>query len=175
MKVTRNIYRLAIALLLSVLVHQTADAQKWAISTNALTWANLGTINFEGSMAVGQHFTFNGGFTANPWEIKSPTEVEIMNKQYGGYIGARYWPWQTYSEWWIGTKLQYKNFEQKGLLTSDLKAGNALGAGLAAGYSLMISNNFNLDFGLGFWGGRILKQRNFLFLDNVIVSIVYIF
>lgn len=175
MKGTRNIYRLVTALLLSVLVHQTADAQKWAVSTNAMSWANLGTINFEGSIGVGNHFSFNAGFTANPWEIKSPTEVEIMNKQYGGYVGARYWPWQTYSEWWIGAKLQYKNFEKTGLHTSHLTEGNALGAGLSAGYSLMISDHVNLDFGLGFWGGRILKQRNFLFLDNVIVSIVYVF
>ena len=27
------------------------------------------------------------------------------------------------------------------------------GAGLSAGYSLMLASHFNLDFGLGFWGG----------------------
>jgi hypothetical protein len=62
-----------------------------------------------------------------------------------------------------------------GLLTSEPVKGDALGAGLAAGYSLMIGRHVNLDFGLGFWGGRIVKQRNFFFIDNVMVSFVYIF
>lgn len=156
-------------------VQHAADAQEWAVSTNVLSWANLGTINAEGSYAVSDHFTYHLGFTVNPWQLRTPTYVLVKNKQYGGFVGAKYWPWQAYSEWWVGAKLQYKNFEQQGLLTGNLIKGDALGACLSAGYSLMISDHVNLDFGLGFWGGRILKQRNFLFLDNVIVSIVYVF
>lgn len=176
-----------------VCVQHTAEAQKWAVSTNALTWVNLGTMNAEGSVSVDEHFTVNAGFTANPWKLTTPTNVEVMNRQYGGYLGAKYWPWHVYSEWWLGAKIQYKNFEQVGLLSQGLMLGDALGAGVSAGYSLMLGHNFNLDFGLGMWGGRLLKYekykgnekkdtklvdsgaRNFIFLDNVMVSLVYIF
>jgi hypothetical protein len=57
----------------------------------------------------------------------------------------------------------------------------------------MISNHFNIDVGMGLWGGRLLRYRefegnvavesklvdvgprNFTYLDNVIVALVYIF
>ena len=193
MKGKRNILRLAVTALLLVCFQHAAEAQKWAVSTNALSWANLGTINVEGSVSAGRHVSFNAGITANPWSFDSPTGVKLMNRQYGGSVGAKYWPWHVYSEWWIGAKAQYKNFEQVGLLTSSLIQGDALGAGLSAGYSLMIGSHVNLDFGLGFWGGRLLDYRkysgikalskelaeegprNFLTLDNVIISLVYIF
>ena len=149
--------------------------QKWTVSTNAMSWLNLGTINAEGSLKLDRHFTVNAGFVANPWSITTPTHVEIFNHQYGGYVGAKYWPWNAFSEWWVGAKLQYKNFEQVGLHTAEMRRGNAVGAGVSAGYSMMISRHFNLDFGLGLWGGRIIKQKNFLQLDNVMVSIVYVF
>lgn len=194
MRSLRNIYKvLVIVLVLLVGSPQVAKAQKWAVSTNALTWLNLGTINAEGSMGIGEHFTLNAGFTANPWKLTTPTYVQLKNRQYGGYIGAKYWPWHVFSEWWIGAKVQYKNFEQAGLLTSGLMEGAALGAGLSGGYSLMIGKHFNLDFGLGVWGGRLLEYRkyktevadnnriveegprNFIFMDNIMVSLVYIF
>lgn len=183
---------LAVCILLMCLP-PVAQAQKWAVSTNVLTWANMGTINAECAASVHRHISLNAGFTANPWEMSTPTDVKIMNKQYGGYFGAKIWPWHTFSEWWIGAKVQYKNFEQVGLLSSNLMSGDALGAGLSAGYSLMIGGNFNLDFGLGFWGGRLLDYkkykgtrkvdseiadsgaRNFFFLDNIMLSLVYIF
>ena len=55
----------------------------------------------------------------------------------------------------------------------------------------MIGKHVNLDFGLGGWGGRVLKYtaykdlgglevdrtgaRNFIFFDSVIVAVAYIF
>lgn len=170
-----------------------SHAQKCAVSTNTLTWLNLGAINAEASVSIYDHFTVNAGFVANPWSMTTPTNIDLMNRQYGGYVGAKYWPWHVYSEWWVGAKIQYKNFEQVGLLTANLIEGDALGAGFSGGYSLMIGNHFNIDFGLGFWGGRCIeyreykdayqdelkilnqKPRNFFFLDSVMVALVYIF
>ena len=193
MRSLSNIYKGILIVLLLVCAPHSAEAQKWAVSTNFLSWVNIGTINAEGAVSVSDHVTLNTGFTANPWKMTTPTNVELKNKQYGGYVGAKYWPWQAYSEWWFGAKVQYKNFEQAGLLTPNLMMGDALGAGFSGGYSCMISNHVNLDFGLGFWGGRLLNYRkykteikddnkildegprNFVFLDNVMVSLVYIF
>jgi hypothetical protein len=192
-KNTGNILKgLAAALLLMCISH-VAGAQNWAVSTNALSWINIGTINAEASLSVSQHVSLNAGFTANPWQMNTPTYVNLKNRQYGVYFGMKYWPWHVYSEWWVGAKVQYKNFEQVGLLSPNLTQGDAVGAGLSGGYTFMISNHFNIDVGLGLWGGRLLKYRefegnaevesklidvgprNFTYLDNVIVALVYIF
>lgn len=114
-----------------------------------------------------------------------------MNQQITGFLGAKYWPWHVYSGWWIGAKAQYQDFAQAGLWSQNLVTGQAVGLGLSAGYSIMISPHVNLDLGLGGWGGRALKytgykdlggieidqtgSKNFVFLDNIIVAFAYIF
>ena len=110
MKNHKNIYRSIAAALLLICVSQTVEARNWSISTNALSWLSLGTINAEGGMSVSDHITVNAGFVANPWQMTTPTFVNLRNRQYGGYVGAKYWPWHTFSEWWVGAKVQYKNF-----------------------------------------------------------------
>ncbi len=193
MKNISNIYKGIVTALLLMCISHVAGAQNWAVSTNALGWLSLGTINAEGSVSVHKHITLNAGFTANPWQMNTPTYVNLRNRQYGGYFGAKYWPWHVYSEWWVGAKVQYKNFEQLGLMSPNLMQGDAVGAGLSGGYTFLISNHFNIDIGMGLWGGRLVRYRefdgplelqsklidvgprNFVFLDNVMISLVYIF
>ena len=181
MRNLRNIYRVVAIALLLVGSAQLTHAREWSVSTNALSWLNMGTINAEGACSINDNWSINTGFAVNPWQMNTPTYVNLRNRQYGGFVGARYWPWHVFSEWWVGAKVQYKNFEQVGLLTSDMKKGDAVGAGVSAGYSLMISDSFNIDFGVGVWGGHIFnfndadRSGNFIFLDNISVSIAYIF
>lgn len=179
--------------LLFICVPSTTRAQRWSVSTNALQWATLGTINAEGGYSLNQNFSLSAGFAVNPWLVNSPTSIQMRNNQFGGYCGVKYWPWHVYSEWWFGAKIQYKQFEQVGILTSNLVKGDAIGAGLSAGYSFMLGNHFNLDLGVGVWGGKIVNyakykgnttvdsklleqgSKGFVFLDNLILSIIYIF
>ena len=193
MRNINNIFKCILVALMFISIPQETIAQQWAISTNALSWASLGTVNLEGAYSINQHFSLNAGVAYNPWDVFAPTQLIMKNNQLGGYIGAKYWPWHVYSEWWIGGKVQYKQFEQVGILTSNLVKGDAIGAGLSAGYSFMIGNHFNLDLGAGIWGGKIINykeykgktiddsklneqgSKGFVFLDNLILSITYIF
>ena len=156
-----------------------AQAQNLAVSSNVLTWANFGTINADASLSVSRHISVHAGATANPWNFTSPTFVDLKNNQYGGYLGARYWPWHVYSEWWVGAKVQYKYFDQQGILSSGPIKGSAFGPGISGGYTVMLSEHVNLDLGLGIWGGGLLMKeqapRAFFFLDNIIVAFEYIF
>ena len=156
-----------------------AHAQKIAVSSNVLTWVNFGTINADASLSVSRHLTCHAGVNVNPWKFTSPTFMDLKNNQYGGFLGVRYWPWHVYSEWWLGAKLQYKYFDQKGLLSSAQTKGSAFGPGISGGYTIMLSEHVNLDLGLGIWGGGLLMKeqdpRAFFFLDNVIVAFEYIF
>ena len=189
MKQIRNIIIVVVVLLFAA--SHNASAQKVSISTNTLTWVNFGTANLEASVSVSKHFTIFAGAKYNPWEIRTKSQVTLMNQQTAGYLGAKYWPWHVYSGWWIGAKAQYQDFTEAGLWTQNLLKGQAAGLGLSAGYSIMITPHINLDLGLGGWGGRVLKytgykdlggievdqsgSRNFIFLDNIIVAFAYIF
>ena len=189
MKKIRNIIILVAVLLIAGT--RTADAQKVSLSTNVVTWANLGTANLEANVSVHKNVTLFGGMKYNPWDLRTKSQVTINNQQITGYVGAKYWPWHVYSGWWLGAKAQFQDFDQAGLLSENLVSGQALGAGLSAGYSIMIGSHVNLDLGVGAWGGRVLKYtaykdlggyeidtvgaRNFIFLDNVIVAFAYIF
>lgn len=193
MRTKTIIYRTTVALLMLLCASHAAQGQGIAVSTNALAWANLGTVNAEAAVSVSRHFTLHAGAVANPWRITTQTGVSVSNRRYGGHVGARYWPWHVYSEWWIGADLRYRNFAQSGLLTKDLVTGDAVGAGLSGGYTFILSSHLNLDLGLGLWGGRCLKYRrykdgvesadrlledsprNFILPDNVTVSFVYVF
>ncbi|MBR5925551.1 MAG: DUF3575 domain-containing protein, partial [Bacteroidales bacterium] len=95
-----------------------------------------------------------------------------------------------YSGWWVGAKAQYQEYNHGGIITKTAEEGDAFGAALAGGYSLMLKEHWNLDFGLGVWGG-CTKYRKFAYPENgkiteeghkwfflpneVILSLVYIF
>ena len=191
MKHRNNIFKILFVAIIFICAPRVAHAQRVSVSTNALSWANLGTINLEGSVSVSKHFTVLAGAKYNPWKLRTKSQYVLINQQATGYVGAKYWPWHVYSGWWIGAKAQFQNFTEAGLFSENMVKGNALGAGISAGYSIMIGSHVNIDFGIGGWGGRVLKYtaykdlgglevgstgaKNFLFLDNVIVAIAYIF
>lgn len=186
-----NIFKIVLVTLIFLCVPRMVNAQRASVSTNALTWVNLGTINAEGSISVSKHMTVFAGAKYNPWNIRTKSKQAFYNRQTAGYAGVKYWPWHVYSGWWFGAKAQYQNFEEAGVFSEGLIKGNALGAGISLGYSFLITPKFNIDFGIGGWGGRLLDYtryedffgfellesgpRNFVFLDNLILSVSYIF
>lgn len=191
MKRSNNILKIIFVAVLFVCIPRLADAQRVSLSTNAMTWANFGTANLEAAVSVSKNFTIHAGAKYNPWEFRTKSQYVLINQQATGYVGAKYWPWHVYSGWWIGAKAQFQNFTEAGILSEEMIKGNALGAGLSFGYSFMISSHMNIDLGIGGWGGRVLNYskytnhydnvlveegaRNFVFLDNMVIAIAYIF
>ena len=129
-----------------------ASAQTAAISTNAVDCANFGTLNAEASAALSQHWTLNAAFRYNPWTFGSGDGV-MQNRTRTVSAGARYWLWNVYSGWWFGARAQWEEYNRGGILSRETEEGDAYGAALSAGYSLMLHRSFNLDFGFGMWGG----------------------
>ena len=191
MRQYNNILKIVVVSLLLLCVPRIVNAQRISVSTNAMSWANFGTINAEGAVSVSKHFTVFAGAKYNPWTIRTKTQYFFMNQQATGYVGAKYWPWHVYSGLWIGAKAQFENVRQAGLFSEQMIKGNALGAGLSVGYSIIITPHVNVDFGVGGWGGRVLNyskytnsydnvliesgSKNFAFLDNIIVAFAYVF
>lgn len=162
------------------------------ISTNLFDWANFGAINIEAGYAVSRYLTVHADLKYNPWEFKSknPDVSSVHNQQKSAAIGLRYWPWYVFSGWWICGKVQYTDYSITGIWRPALDTGKALGAGLSAGYTFMLTRSLNLEVGAGFWGGRMLEHtlyrnpggaireqgpKNFIALNDIKLSIQWLF
>ena len=192
--------KLVVVVSLFIMFAATAAAQTWAVAVNAADAIDLGTIGIEGSAAVGQHWSIHAGARFNPWTFgkkdtfnglfSEPNPDQKQDRKQAYSIGARWWPWNVYSGWWIAGKGQYQEFNQGGIFTKTATEGDAFGAAFSGGYSLMLKEHFNLDFGLGLWGGWMKYttypcpscgkvedegQKWFILPNEVILSLVYIF
>ena len=172
-------------IIFAVLASVPLHAQRWSISTNAVEWADLGTLNAEASYAFGRHFSVHAGARYNPWTYNPGNENEqVQRRQRSFAAGLRYWPWHVYAGWWVSTKGQYQEYNRGGLQDRQTEEGDAYGGALSAGYSWMLSPHVNLEFGAGVWAGstkykvyacpvcgRIVDQGNKFFILPTDLSI----
>ena len=129
-------------------------AQRYSVGTNAVDWLSLGTLNAEASIAVGRRTSLHAGAELNPWTFHaSDPERQLQMRQNSWWGGVRYWPWHVYSGWWVGADLRYSLYNGGGVLSRESEEGSAYGAGLYGGYAIMLNSLWNLDLGLGVWGG----------------------
>lgn len=170
---------------------QLSRGQELSLSTNAVDYANLGTMNMEASYALARHWCMTAGLKYNPFTWKTDGEGGVMqNRQALCAVGVRYWPWHVYSGWWMAAKGQYQMYNNGGIKSLETREGDRFGAGIAAGYSYMIHKHLNLEIGLGAWGGydmytlyscpkcgRVVKEGDdfFLLLNDVLLSLTYVF
>ena len=186
-----RILALAAAALLLVAVQeagaQESAAGKGSISTNVAGYANLLTLNAEGSVPVSRRWTVNAGLKYNPFAFG---KEKFRNKQQAYYAGMRYWPWHSYSGWWMSGKIQYQEFNAGGLGRAETSEGDRVGLGLGVGFAYMVSKHFNVEFGASLWGGmewfttyscpvcgdlELSGRKIFILPCDVIIAISYIF
>ena len=166
---------------------RAAAGIKGSISTNVAGYANLLTLNAEGSISMGRHWTLTAGAKYNPFTFGKD---HFRNKQQAYYGGMRYWPWHSYSGWWVAGKLQYQEFSAGGLRRAKTTEGDRVGLGLGAGFAYMVGKHFNVEFGANLWSGMEwfttyscpvcgdLEQsgRKFFILPcDIIIGVSYIF
>lgn len=179
-----------IVLPLVAFCHASA-AQEVSISTNAVDYANLGTLNVEASYALARHWCMTAGLKYNPFTWRADNESGIMQNRQAVYAaGVRYWPWHVYSGWWMAAKGQYQLYNIGGISSLETQEGDRFGAGVAAGYSYMLHKHLNLELGVGAWGGldrftlyscprcgRVVREGDdfFFMLNDVLLSVTYVF
>lgn len=141
--------------LLSLSIASSAFAQQFSVSSNLIDYASLGTLNIQGSAACGRRITAELAADYNPWTFhKGDPQKQMQNRQQTYAVGMRYWPWHVYSGWWLSCMAQYQEYNRGGILSRQTEEGDAFGISVGGGYSLMIHERINLDFGLAFWSGR---------------------
>lgn len=188
---TQDMKHKIIITLLLIALPIFCSAQDWSVSTNAMDYVNLGTMNAEASMATGRHISINASARINPWTFhKGDPSKQMQNRQQTYAVGVRYWPWHIYSGWWMSGMAQYQEYNRGGIISATTEEGDAYGLSIGAGYSLMLHEHWNLDFGLSLWGGQKTfvtyacpscgkitdKGAKWFFMPNDLrVSIAYIF
>ena len=133
-----------------------AKAQQMSLSTNLIDWANLGTVNAQAGVSLGRHVSLHAAARYNPWRFSHGEDgARFQNCARTAALSMRWWPWNVYSSWWAGARLQMEEYNRGGLFgVQRTEEGLACGAGIGAGYSRMLTGHLNLDMGLGLWGGR---------------------
>lgn len=169
----------------------SAQAQKFSLSTNILDYACLGTVNLDASCSVSRRWSLTAGMRYNPFTyMKGDPEEQMKLRQQSYALGARVWPWHTMSGWWFAGKLRYQEYSFGGVWSDETEEGDRGGMGLYAGYTHMLSKHFNIEFGVGFWGGLDVYRRYscpvcgllmstgkrlFVLPDDLMISIAYVF
>lgn len=143
----------AVVIVLLCLSHG-ASAQKASLSTDLVGYMNFITMNVEASYPVARHWSINAGVKYNPFAFDLGEGKEnARNRQQAYAAGVRWWPWNVYSGWWLGGKMQYQEYNSGGIISRRTREGDRYGAGVSGGYSYMLGKHFNIDFGIGLWGG----------------------
>lgn len=172
-------------------ISTTTSAQDWSLSTNLMDYVSLGTLNVQGSAGVSRRLTIEASARVNPWTFhKGDPERQMQNRHQTYAAGIRYWPWHIYSGWWVSGMAQYQEYNRGGIISRSTEEGDAFGLSAGGGYSLMIHENLNIDFGISFWTGqktyityacptcgKITGKGSVWFLmpDEIRVAIQYIF
>lgn len=175
----------------SLMFSPVLRAQKLQVSANTLGLLCLGTFNGEVNYAVSQHWSVGMSGKFNPFSYSmSGGDRQFQMRQRSLSAVARWWPWHIYSGWWVSGRLQWQEYNMGGFVSAQTEEGQRYGGGVTAGYSHMISEHFNVEMGLGVWGGfkqytvyacptcgRKLEegQKGFIMPSDFIVAISYVF
>ena len=122
----------------ALLVGAVASAQRLSVATNVLDYADFGTLNVEGDVAVARQWTLTAGAKYNPFLFKADTPEPLSARQ------------QLYA---AGGKVQYQEYNRGGIRSAVTDEGDRYGAGLSAGFTYMLHPHLNVSLGAGVWGG----------------------
>lgn len=158
---------IAFALFLSL----NANAQKCAVGTNLLDWANLVTVNASVDYPIARHLSLIGEVRWNGFKLEYDlTNIDhsginhpgiYQNRKFEIAAGVRYWPWHVLSGFNVGGKLLYKDYANSGMYYMALEKGKKVAAAITAGYSIMLTKNLNLEIGVGGYAGYDFDYRTY--------------
>lgn len=186
-----SISRFCLTAVLYMFAALPAIGQHVSVSTNAVQWANFGTVNMNAGVSMARHLSVEAGFRYNPFTFHKSSGLMMRNQQTTAFAGVRWWPWYVFSGWWISGRGQYSKFSDTGIWRYALNEGSRVGAVLSCGYTWMVSRKINIEFGIGGWGGIYLNHNlyhcpscmesrecssgAFGTLDDLSVSVMYMF
>lgn len=184
-------FAIILAVAAFILPSLKSGAQTVSLSTNLLDYACLGTLNADVSYSLSRRWSVTAGARYNPFTFrKGDPDKQFQLRQQSYSIGARLWPWHTWSGWWFAGKLRYQEYNSGGIRSLETREGDRFGAGLYAGYTYMLTSHLNIEFGLGLWSGLDVYRcyscpvcgvtlesgkTHFILPDDIMISLAYVF
>lgn len=149
------IKRYLLLIVFAALCCHSASAQKVAVGTNLISYANFLTTNLEASYAISKNWNVYVQGKYNPWTFNEdkPAKDHMQNRQLSFAAGARYYPWHVYTGWWASAGAQYTKYNTGGIVRTKTWEGYVYGVTLGAGYSWLLTRHLNMDFGFGLMVG----------------------
>ena len=182
-----------LALFALVLTSGLYAQKRVAIKTNPLYWGTLSP-NLAGEIVLRDNFTFELGFSFNPFEFGEKQWQHVM-----GTAELRYWVYEPFSSHFFGLHYVGGTYNVGGFslplntfggLSTNIASGNANGVGLTYGHNWIIGNRWAIEALIGFGyvrfsydalplepGGTmsIGRHRNYLGPTRVGLSLVRVF
>ena len=123
-------YTLLLAFAAMLLAGSKSEAQTMSVSTNVLDYACLGTLNADVSYSLSRRWSVTAGARYNPFTFrKGDPDRQFQMRQQSYCIGARLWPWHTWSGWWFAGKLRYQEYNFGGIRSPETREGDRFGGG----------------------------------------------
>lgn len=151
-KIAMKKINILVAALAALLLSGNANAQNMYVSTNLLDYLNLGTINGEFGLNPLPKWSFYAKARYNPYTFN--VDGQIQNRVAGLALGAKYWFWYTNSGWFLNSHIGGSLYNTGGIIDGYAYEGVAYAVSFGGGYSLMLNERWNIDFGLGVQGGH---------------------
>lgn len=184
-------FAIILAVAAFILPSLKSEAQTVSLSTNLLDYACLGTLNADVSYSLSRRWSVTAGARYNPFTFrKGDPDKQFQLRQQSYSLGARLWPWHTWSGWWFAGKMRYQEYNTGGIRSLETREGDRFGAGLYAGYTYMLTSHLNIEFGLGLWSGLDVYRcyscpvcgvtlesgkTHFILPDDIMISLAYVF
>lgn len=184
-------FAIILAVAAFILPSLKSEAQTVSLSTNLLDYACLGTLNADVSYSLSRRWSVTAGARYNPFTFrKGDPDKQFQLRQQSYSIGARLWPWHTWSGWWFAGKMRYQEYNTGGIRSLETREGDRVGAGLYAGYTYMLTSHLNIEFGFGLWSGLDVYRcyscpvcgvtlesgkTHFILPDDIMISLAYVF
>ena len=143
-----------------------SGAQNLTFSTNALEWANLGTVNGDVTVSLARRWSLGLNAQYNPWTLKfNHGEKWIYNRHRTFGVYGEWWPWYVNAGWGVQFGAQFKEYAEGGFPFFKhtypeptgriplVEEGDAVGGGVSVKYSRLLSRNWSLEFSAGAWAG----------------------
>lgn len=162
----------------------------WAIAANVADAFTFGTMGVGLQFAVSRNVTLEAKGRYNPWIWNDKENRQFHYRHQTYSVGARWWPWYTFSGWWVSGALQYQQYNRAGIIVDYAREGDAFGLTVGAGYAVQIFPWMNIDLGWGFFAGyhkynkyacpvcgKLLEtaDKPFILPDFITINLMFVF
>ena len=144
-----------------IIASLNCNAQRLAVSTNAVYWAMLSP-NLNVEVAFSRHSSVSIEAAALPWNINDKNSIAHITVS----PDYKYWFTMPFFGHYAGVNALYSSYQQ--VKESETKTGNIIALGANYGYAFLFNRRFNVVPNIGIGAGYDFRdgQRKFVIVPT---------